>query len=54
MSYHSNHNHLILLSGVGDPFLQLDVRCHCSLDGVLKFAKPNKNMHATYLEVQTR
>ena len=38
----SNKNHLIL-SGVGDPFLNQDtmsiIRCHCPLYGISKFTK---------------
>ena len=35
----SNKDHL-LLSGVGDPFLNQDLRYHCPIYGIFKFSKP--------------
>ncbi|MCG7870185.1 MAG: hypothetical protein JAY74_27935 [Candidatus Thiodiazotropha taylori] len=35
----SNKDHL-LLSGVGDPFLNQELRYHCPVYGILKFSKP--------------
>ena len=35
----SNKDHLIL-SGVGDPFLQQEIRYHCPIYGIFKFSKP--------------
>ena len=32
-----------LLSGVGDPFLQQNIRYHCSIYVILKFSKPTKS-----------
>ena len=34
----NNENHLII-SGVGDPFLQQDIRYHCPIFGILNFSK---------------
>ena len=30
----------LILSGVGDPFLNQDFRYHCPIHGILKFTKP--------------
>ena len=35
----NNKNHLIVI-GVGDPFLNEEVRYHCPIYGILKFSKP--------------
>ena len=35
----SNNDHLIL-SGVGDPFLNQEIRYHCPIYGIFKFSKP--------------
>ena len=35
----SNRNNLVL-SGVGDPFLNQDIRYHCPIFGLYKFSKP--------------
>ena len=35
----NNKNHLIV-SGVGDPFLNQEVRYHCPIYGILEFSKP--------------
>ena len=44
----SNKDHLIL-SGVGDPFLNQDIRYHCPIYGIFKFTKPNaKRSNVTY------
>ena len=34
----NNENHMII-SGVGDPFLQQDIRYHCPIFGILNFSK---------------
>ena len=41
-------NHLIL-SGVGDPFLQQDVRYHCPIYGIFKFAKPKQKSYTRHI-----
>ena len=35
-----NNNEHLILSGVGDPFLHLDIRYHCPVFGVFNFRKP--------------
>ena len=32
-----------ILSGVGAPFLQQNIRYHCPIDVILKFSKPRKS-----------
>ena len=34
----------ILLSGVGDPFLNQEIRYHCPIFSVFKFTKPHRNL----------
>ena len=41
-------NHLIL-SGVGDPFLQQDVRYHCPIYGIFNFAKPKQKSYTRHI-----
>ena len=36
-------NDNVVLSGVGDPFLQQNIRYHCPIYVILKFAKPRKS-----------
>ena len=33
----------VILSGVGDPFLQQNIRYHCPIYVILKFSKPKKS-----------
>ena len=41
-------NHLIL-SGVGDPFLQQDVRYHCPINGIFNFGKQKKKSNIRHI-----
>ena len=41
-------NHVIL-SGVGDPFLQQDVRYHCPICGIFNFAKPKQKSYTRHI-----
>ena len=44
----SNKDHLVL-SGVGDPFLNQEVRYHCPIYGVFKFSKPKHNTYTRHI-----
>ena len=44
----SNKYHLVL-SGVGDPFLNQEVRYHCPIYGVFKFSKPKQNTYTRHI-----
>ena len=35
-----NNKDQLIVSGVGDPFLNQDVRYHCPIYGIFKFSKP--------------
>ena len=41
-------NHLIL-SSLGDPFLQQDVRYHCPIYGIFNFAKPKQKSYTRHI-----
>lgn len=44
----SNSNHLIL-SGVGEPFLEQDIRYHCPVYGILNFSKPKAKSYMRHI-----
>ena len=41
----TNNNDHLVMSGVGDPFLQQDRRYHCPTYGILRFVKPKRKSY---------
>ena len=39
----------LILSGVGDPFLQQDMRYHCPMYGIFNFAMPKRKSYTRHI-----
>ena len=41
----TNNKDSVILSGVGEPFLQQEIRYHCPVFGILNFSKPKRKSY---------